>query len=148
MSWLTLYPWIKAIHLIFAIAWMAGLLMYPRLKIYQLNDEPGGKLFTVMQSASNRLRKIILTPGLLITWALGLLLMFVSPMEPLSQGWFHVKLLFLLVITAFHGIFISTGKKIDAGNSGVSEKRLRLLNEVPFVAMIVVVIMVIVQPSF
>ena len=146
MSWLTVYPWIKAFHLIFAIAWMAGLLMYPRLKIYQMNDEPGGKLFEQMRTAADRLRKIILTPTLLITWALGILLLVVSPMEPGLQGWFHVKLLFLLIITAFHGIFISAGKKIDAGTSGMSEKRLRAINEVPFVAMIVVVIMVIVQP--
>lgn len=146
MSWLTLYPWIKAFHLIFAIAWMAGLLMYPRLKIYQMNDERGGKLFEQMREAANRLRKIILTPALLMTWALGLLLLVISPMEPISQGWFHVKLLFLLIITAFHGIFISAGKKIDAGTPGMSEKKLRAINEVPFVAMIVVVIMVIAQP--
>lgn len=146
MSWLILYPWIKAVHLIFAIAWMAGLLMYPRLKIYQLNDAPGGKLFEQMRSASDRLRKIILTPAMLITWALGLLLIFTSPMQPAIQGWFHLKLLFVLIITAAHGIFVSMGKKIDAGNTDISEKKLRMFNEVPFVAMIIVVIMVIVQP--
>lgn len=146
MSWITLYPWIKAVHLIFAIAWMAGLLMYPRLKIYQLADEAGGKLFNQMQIASNRLRKIILTPAMLGTWAFGILLMFTSPMEPVTQGWFHVKLLFLLVITAFHGIFVATGKKIDGGTSSVSEKKLRMMNEIPFIAMIVVVLMVIGKP--
>jgi len=141
-----LYLWIKAIHLIFVIALMAGLLMYPRLKIYQLSAEPGSELFETMKSASNRLRLIILNPALIIVWALGILLLYLQDWQLLSQPWMHVKLALVLLITAFHGIFISVGKKIDKADGSVSEKKLRMMNEVPFVAMIGVVIMVIVKP--
>lgn len=142
----TPYFWVQAFHIIFAIAWMAGLLMYPRLKIYQLQDEPGGKLFETMRSAADRLRKIVLTPALLMTWILGLTMLWMSDWTLFSAGWFHAKFALVILITAFHGIFISMGKKIDAADQTMSEKRLRIINEVPFVAMMLVVIMVIVKP--
>ena len=140
------YLWLKSIHLILVIAWMAGMLMYPRLKIYQLQSQPGEHLFETMKSASNRLRHIILTPSIIGAWVLGLVLLWMQDWSFLSDGWFHLKLLLALVISAFHGVFIGMGKKIDSGDHNVSEKRLRLLNEIPFVAMIIIVIMVIVKP--
>ena len=142
----TLYPWVKSIHLIFVIAWMAGMLMYPRLKIYQLQSSPGEQQFETMKFAADRLRKIILSPSIIVAWGLGLVLVWMTNWEYLSQGWFHAKLLLALVISAFHGMFIGLGKKIDTGDTSISEKRLRLYNEIPFVAMIIIVIMVIVKP--
>ena len=142
----TLYPWVKSIHLIFVIAWMAGMLMYPRLKIYQLQSKPGEQQFETMKLAADRLRKIILSPSIVVAWVLGIALVWMTDWAYLTQGWFHVKLLFALVISAFHGMFIGMGKKVDAGDTSISEKRLRLYNEIPFVAMIVIVIMVIVKP--
>lgn len=140
-----LYLWVKAFHLVFVVAWMAGLVMYPRLKIYQLNDSQGGKLFEMMSEASIRLRKIIMTPSLIAVWALGLLMVALNP-SIATGGWFITKLVLVLVITGFHGWFTALGKKIDAGTHSMSEKQLRMLNEVPFVAMIGVVILVIVKP--
>jgi putative membrane protein len=107
--------WLKAFHIIFVIAWMAGLMMYPRLKIYQLNDEPGGKLFKEMKLAAQRLRNIILTPALIVTWVLGVTMLIRNP-DFLQQGWLHTKLALVVIITIFHGWFISVGKKIDASN--------------------------------
>lgn len=140
-----LYLWVKAFHLVFVIAWMAALVMYPRLKIYQLNDEAGGKLFESMKHASIRLRKIIMTPSMLIVWLLGIAMIVINP-SIAAGGWFATKFILVLLITGFHGWFVALGKKIDAGTSTMPEKRLRMLNEVPFVAMIVVVILVIVKP--
>lgn len=142
----TLYPWVKSIHLVFVIAWMAGMLMYPRLKIYQLQSKPGEQQFETMKLAAERLRKIILSPSIVFAWVLGLAMVWMTDWAFFSQGWFHVKLLLALIISAFHGIFIGMGKKIDAGDTSISEKRLRLYNEIPFVAMIVIIIMVIVKP--
>ena len=141
-----LYPWVKSIHLIFVIAWMAGMLMYPRLKIYQLQSAPGQQQFETMKLAADRLRKIILSPSIIAAWVLGIALLWMTNWVYLTQGWFHVKLLFALIISAFHGMYIGMGKKIDAGDTSISEKRLRLYNELPFLAMIVIIIMVIVKP--
>ena len=142
----TLYPWVKSIHLVFVIAWMAGMLMYPRLKIYQLQSSPGEQQFETMKNAADRLRKIILSPSITVAWILGIALVWMTDWAYLTQGWFHVKLLFALMISAFHGIFISVGKKIDAGSHDISEKRLRMMNEIPFIAMIIIIVMVIVKP--
>ena len=139
------YLWLKSIHLIFVIAWMAGMLIYPRLKIYQLQSKPGEQMFETMKLAANRTRHIILTPSITIAWILGIVLLWMQDWSFFSDGWFHVKLTLALVISAFHGVYIGIGKKIDRGEQ-VSEQKLRIMNEIPFVAMIVIVIMVIVKP--
>lgn len=142
---MSLYIWIKAIHIIFVIAWMAGLLIFPRYKLHQLKSKPGNELFETMKDASARLRRIILTPALLIVWALGIT-MLVLNQNLLSSGWMHAKLALVLILSGVHGYFISIGRKIDAGSEAVSAKTLKLLNELPFVIMIGVVIFAVVKP--
>ena len=137
--------WLKAFHIIFIIAWMAGLMMYPRLKIYQLNDVPGGPLFEEMRQAARRLRQIIMTPAMIGSWAFGLTMLIRHP-DFLQQGWLHIKLVLVLVITGFHGWFVSVGKRVDAAGSDISARQLRRLNEVPFLAMMGIVILVITKP--
>jgi putative membrane protein len=139
-----LYLWVKALHLIFVIAWIAGLLILPRYKLHQLSSTPGEPLFETMKSASGKLRKIILTPGIILVWALGITLIVLNP-SLMSSGWLHAKLLLVLVLSGLHGYFVALGKKIDRGEA-VSANRLKLLNELPFVLMIVIVILVIVKP--
>lgn len=139
-----LYLSVKAAHLIFVIAFMAAMLIYPRYKLHQLSSKPGDELFETMKSASNKLRMIILNPSVILVWLLGIAMMFMNP-ALLSLGWFHVKLLFVILLTGLHGYFITMGKKIDRGET-LPAKRLKMLNEVPFLLMIVVVVMVIVRP--
>ncbi|MCR9194126.1 MAG: CopD family protein [Hyphomonas sp.] len=142
---MTLYLWIKAIHIVFVIALMAGLLIYPRYKLHQLSSKPGDELFETMKEASNRLRKIILNPALILVWGLGLTMLYLNQ-SLLSQGWMHVKLLLVLILSGLHGYFISIGKKIDRGEVAPSSKTLKLLNEVPFLIMIGVVILAVGKP--
>ena len=142
------YPLFKSLHIISVIVWMAGILMYPRLKIYQLHDEPGGKLFEEMQQAGVRMRKIIMTPAMLATWVFGLLTVAALPSIVVSGGpiWFGLKFVIVLIITGFHGWFVAQGKKIDAGTPAVTERTLRMLNEVPAIGMIFVVLLVVFKP--
>ena len=139
------YLWVKAAHVVFVIALMAGLLVYPRYKIHQLSSKPGEPLFETMKDASNRLRKIILNPSLILVWIFGLTMLWLNP-SLLSMPWMHVKLLLVLILSGLHGYFIGIGKKIDRGGDGITAKRLRMLNEVPFLLLIGIVIMVIVRP--
>lgn len=140
-----LYLWVKAAHVIFVIALMAGLLVYPRYKIHQLSSQPGEPLFETMKDASNRLRNIILNPSLILVWVFGLWMLYLNP-SLLSQGWLHIKLALVLAISGLHGYFIGLGKKVDRVTGTVQAKRLRMLNEVPFLLMIGVVILVVVKP--
>ena len=112
----SLYPVFKALHIISVIVWMAGILMYPRLKIYQLNDTPGGKLFEEMKLAGVRMRKIIMTPAMIGTWLFGFLTVAALPSIVSAGGpvWFPLKFLIVIVLSGFHGWFVAQGKKIDS----------------------------------
>lgn len=140
-----LYDWVRAFHIIFAIAWMAGLLMLPRLMVYRLEVAPGGETDLTMQKAISRLKAIILTPSMIIVWVLGLTMAFMQGQIILTFGWFHLKLFMVVGISAMHGVFVGMNKKIGT-EKAPKPKTLRMINEVPFVLMIVAVIAVVVQP--
>lgn len=140
-----LYLWIKAAHLIFVVALMASLLVYPRYKIHQLSSVPGETLFETMKAAANRLRTTIMNPSLILVWLLGLTMLWMNP-ALLKMPWMHAKLLLVLILSGLHGYFIGLGKKIDKGESTMTVGRLRLLNEVPFILLIGIIILVIVRP--
>ena len=140
-----LYLWTKALHIIFMVAWMASLLVYPRYKLHQLKSTPGAQLFETMQTASAQLRKIILTPSMIAVWVLGIALIVQNPGAATGK-WIWVKLALVLGMTALHGMFVGMGKKIDKGEGAVSERKLRMLNEVPFVLLIVVVLLAVLKP--
>jgi putative membrane protein len=143
-DWLS-YDWLRAIHIIFVIAWMAGMLMLPRLMVYQIEAEPGGETYKTMQEAIIRLRKIILTPSLVVVWVLGLLLIAKQWPAIMSMGWLYLKLAMVIGITGFHGWFVAQSKKIGTDKQ-LKPKTLRMLNEVPFIMAIIAVIAVVVQP--
>ncbi|GGB72111.1 MULTISPECIES: CopD family protein [Henriciella] len=139
-----LYLWIKALHLIFVVAFMAGMLVYPRYKLHQLSSSPGDELFETMKSASKKLKMIILNPSIILVWIFGVTMMVMNT-ALLQNGWFHVKLLAVLILTGLHGYFVMLGRKIDAGQD-VSSKQLKMMNEVPFLLFIIAAVMVIVRP--
>jgi protoporphyrinogen IX oxidase len=140
-----IYDWIRAGHLIFVMAWMAGLLMLPRLRVYQLTSTPDAKLFETMRQASDRLRRIILTPAMILSWALGLTMIWLSP-SLLTEAWLHAKLLLVIAMTGLHGWFVWIGKRIDAGNAAIPERRMRMLNEIPFLLLIGIVVLAVAEP--
>lgn len=142
---MSLYLWVKAFHIIFVIALMAGLLIYPRYKLHQIKSSPGEELFETMKDASDRLRRIILNPSLVLVWVLGLTMILLNQ-SLLSVGWMHLKLLLVLILSGLHGYFIGMGRKIDRGELAPSSKTLKMLNEVPFLIMIGVVLLAVLKP--
>lgn len=144
-----IYLWVKAAHLVFVVALMAGLLVYPRYKIHQLSSRPGEPLFETMKDSSEKLKKIILNPSITLVWVFGVLLVYLDWArggQMLFQPWFHTKLLLVLGISGLHGYFIGLGKKVDRVTETVQARTLRLMNEVPFLLMVGIVILVIVKP--
>ncbi|OED38032.1 hypothetical protein AB833_21235 [Chromatiales bacterium (ex Bugula neritina AB1)] len=140
-----LYLWVKAFHIIAVVSWVAALLIYPRYKLHQLASKPGNELYDRMQKASGQLRRIILTPSMLATWIFGITMVTLNP-SIASSKWLWVKLLLVLGITAIHGVFVGIGKKIDAGAAEVTDSKLRMLNEVPFILFAIITILVVVRP--
>ncbi len=144
-DWLD-YDWLRAGHIISVVAWMAGLLMYPRLLIYRLEGEGNTQLEAAMDKAAVSLRKIILTPSMLLAWGFGGLMIWKNWDFLSGQPWFWMKIVLVSGITWIHHVFLPLGRKIARGERPVSPKRLRLLNELPFILAILAIIMVVAEP--
>jgi protoporphyrinogen IX oxidase len=138
------YLWVKAAHLIFIIFLMAGLFMIPRFFVYHQECAVGSDEDRKWIDREQRLLKIILNPSLVLVWVLGLMLM--MEIGAWSFGWFHLKLLFVLGLSGYHGWIASYAKKLARGQRTMTDRQLRLLNEIPGVAAAVIVIAVIVKP--
>jgi len=138
--------WVRALHILSVIAWMAGLLMLPRFYAYQTGSEPGGELDCKMIGASRRLSQIILTPAMISAWVFGFLILAVSHWVQLKMGCMHVKLALVLGLSGLHGYFIAEGRRLANGERRRSERIWRMMNEVPFLIAIVVVILAVVEP--
>jgi putative membrane protein len=139
-----MYLWIKALHVIAVISWMAGMLYLPRLFIYHCDAEKGSKQSETFKVMERRLLKAIINPAMIVTWLAGLYLAwsgswFLAP-------WLHVKLFLVLVLSAVHGFLARSVKAFAADRNPHSQKFYRIINEVPTVLMIGIVILVIVKP--
>ncbi|MGF7169996.1 putative membrane protein [Sphingobium xanthum] len=138
------YPWVLAGHVIFVIFLMASLFMMPRFFVYHHQTVVGSPEDLAWIDRENRLRRIIMNPALIIVWIFGLLLAF--HIGAWSEGWFHAKLLLVIILSGFHGWIVGYAKKLARGERPWPEKRLRMINEVPALLVTFVVILVIVRP--
>jgi putative membrane protein len=138
------YAWIKAGHVIFVVFWIAGMFMLPRYYIYHQESAPGSAEEGRWIDRERKLRNIIITPAMVLVWIFGLTLAWTS--GAWSQGWFHAKFALVLGLSAYHGWLIGYGRKLARGERRVSGKALRIMNEIPGIATVVIVILVIVKP--
>ena len=138
------YYWLKAGHIVFVIFWMAGLFMLPRYFVYHQESEPGSPENARWIAREAKLLKIILWPSLVVVWVLGLALAITT--GAFAQGWFHAKLLLVLVLSAYHVWMAGYAASLARGERKLTGKRLRLVNEVPGIAAALIVVLVIVKP--
>ena len=138
------YLWIKAGHVIFVIFWIAGLFLLPRFYVYHQESPPGSEEERRWIDREAKLRRIILTPSLIVVWIFGLVL--ATSGGWWQAGWLHAKLLCVLGLTAYHGYMVGYGRKLAHGMRPASGKALRLMNEVPGIATVIIVVLVIVKP--
>ena len=145
-EWITItaYPWIKALHIIAVISWMAGMLYLPRLFVYHCDAEIGSKQSETFKVMEWRLLKAIINPAMMVTWLAGLYLAWSGHWY--TSGWFHVKLTLVLILSGVHGFFSRWVKDFAADQNSRSQKFYRIINEVPTVLMVLIVILVIVKP--
>ena len=139
-----LYYWLKSAHIIFVIFWMAGLFMLPRFLVYHQECEHGSEEATKWIDREAKLIKIILNPSLIVVWIVGLFLAW--HIGAIQEGWFHVKLLFVLVLSGYHGWMVGYSKKLARGERTLTGKQLRLFNEVPGIATAIIVVLVVAKP--
>jgi putative membrane protein len=138
------YAWIKALHVVAVISWMAGLLYLPRLFVYHTGVAVGSEASETFKIMERRLLKAIMTPAMIVAWAAGLWLAFTT--DAFTQGWFHAKLLVVLALSGSHGMMAGHVKQFAIDQNKHSSRYFRFFNEVPTLLMIVIVILVIVKP--
>jgi putative membrane protein len=139
-----LYLWLKAFHVIAVIAWMAGMLYLPRLFVYHCDAPVGSAQSETFKVMERRLLKAIINPAMAVTWLLGLYLVWDGGW--FRSGWFHGKLLLVLILSGLHGVYVRRLKEFAADRNTRPARYYRILNEVPTVLMIGIVILVIVKP--
>lgn len=140
------YPWIKALHLIAVISWMAGMFYLPRLFVYHCATLPGtaeSERFKVME---HKLLRIIINPAMLASFLFGALLVATPGVIDWHAGWWWAKLAALFLMLGFHGAMSKWRREFMEDRNKKSPRFYRMANEVPTVLMIVIVVMVIVRP--
>jgi len=147
MSWLAdLYLWIKALHVISVIAWMAGLLYLPRLFVYHAEAEQGSAQAQTFAVMERRLLRAIMNPSMIAAFVFGGLLLATPGIVDWASGWIWVKLAMVAALTALHHVYARWRKDFEAGRNTRPARVYRIANELPALAMIVIVVMVIVRP--
>ena len=143
MAW---YPWIKALHLIAMVAWMAGMLYLPRLFVYHADAEAGSPLSETFKVMERRLLRAIINPAMLATFVFGGLMLWNLSPGIWSQGWIWVKLVLLMGLGAMHGLFSRWRREFEQDKRLRPAKAYRIANEVPTVMLIIIVIMAVLRP--
>ena len=140
------YPWIKALHIISVITWMAGMLYLPRLFVYHCDAAPGSELSETLKVMERRLLRLIINPAMIAAFVFGIWLLSLPGIADWSSGWLYVKLTAVFAMGAMHGSLSRWRKDFEADRNTRPARFYRLMNEVPTVLMIVIVVMVVVRP--
>jgi putative membrane protein len=147
VNWLTAaYPWLKALHIIAVIAWMAGLLYLPRLFVYHAGVKMGSDQAATFEVMERRLFRGIMVPALAMTYGFGILLLAIPGTVDWRQRWIWAKLALVLLLTMFHFALAAWRHVFAAGRVPHSARFFRMVNELPTLAMIAIVVLVVVKP--
>jgi len=138
------YLWVKAAHVIFVIFWMAGLFILPRYLVHH-QEALGTPEAAKWVEREAKLRRMILTPSIGLVWLLGIALA-LSGGWLVGQGWLHAKIPLVLLLSGYQGWAVGYSKKLARGEAKLSNRTLRMLNELPALGVVLIVILVVVKP--
>lgn len=139
-----LYLSLKALHIIAVISWMAGLLYLPRLFVYHADKDVGSEASETFKVMERRLLKAIMTPAMIVSWALGLWLGWQA--EVLYDGWFIAKFIAVIGLTVCHFLFASWVRAFAEDRNRIRSRAFRFINEIPTLLMIAIVFLVVLKP--
>ena len=140
------YPWIKSLHVISVIAWMAGMLYLPRLFVYHADAEPGSDTSETFKLMERRLLRVIMNPAMGATFIFGGLLLATPGVVDWGAGWIWVKLAAIAGMTITHQVFAKWFQAFRDDANTRPAKTFRIANEVPTLLLIVIVAMAIARP--
>lgn len=147
IGWLSgAYPWIKSFHIVSMVAWMAGLLYLPRLYVYHSMAPIESDLSDTFKVMERRLLRGIMTPAMLATWIFGLLLAGIPGVVDWRMGWIWAKLSLVVGLTVFHFMLARWRRVFSAGQNRHATSFFRVVNELPTLALLAIVVLVVVKP--
>lgn len=139
------YLWVKTLHVLAVISWMAGMLYLPRLFVYHVDAPVGSQQSETFKVMERRLMRGIINPAMIVAWLSGLWMAWY--VFALKGGWLHAKLFLVFVLlSGFHGFLSRWRKDFEADRNSRTATFYRVMNEVPTLIMVAVVILVIVKP--
>lgn len=139
------YLWIKALHVIAVISWMAGMLYLPRLFVYHTQTKPGSEASERFKVMERLLMKAIMLPAMIVSWGSGLGMIYLGDLLA-GGGWIHVKLAMVILLSGVHGFLSKARKTFEVDANERPERFYRMINEVPTLLMVFIVILVVVKP--
>ncbi|MDQ7070087.1 MAG: CopD family protein [Rhodobacterales bacterium] len=145
---LDIYPWVKSLHIMSVISWMAGLFYFPRLLVNHVEEATAGdQVDLVLQRMEEKLYRIIMNPAMIATWVFGLALVFTPGIVDWGDVWPYLKTFSVITMTWFHFWLGNKRKSFVTGTNTTSSRNFRLMNEVPTVLMMIIVFSVVVKFS-
>jgi putative membrane protein len=144
---ISLYPWIKSLHIISVITWMAGMLYLPRLFVYHCDAPVGSDKSETFKIMERRLLQAIINPAMIVSFMFGIMLLQTPGVVDWTAWWVYMKLTLVLAMTAVHGLFSRWRKDFESDKNTRPAKVYRIANEVPTLLLIVIVILVVVKPG-
>ncbi len=138
------YPWLKALHIVAVISWMAGMLYLPRLFVYHCETAVGTPEYERFVVMELKLMRVIINPSMAAVWVLGAAL--VVALGVWDAPWFHAKLTLVIVLSGLHGMFSRWRRDFEQGRNTRTQRFYRIVNEIPAVLMTLIVVLVVVKP--
>lgn len=143
----SLYHWIKALHIIAVMAWMAGMLYLPRLYVYHTQVKIGSEASELLKVMERRLLRFIINPAMIMAWMAGLWLVhYTNALNPANGTWMHWKFTMLIFMQIVHALLARHRRQFASDTNTKSTRYYRILNEVPTLLLIIIVILVVVRP--
>ena len=139
-----MYLWLKALHIVAVIAWMAGLLYLPRLFVYHCDAPAGSTQSETFKTMERRLYRFIMTPAMIVTWLAGIALVLLG--QWFTAGWFLVKAVLVIALTLVHGLAGHWLTQFAYDRNRHSAKFYRIANEIPTILLIAIVVLAVVKP--
>jgi protoporphyrinogen IX oxidase len=139
-----MYLWLKALHIIAVMSWMAGLLYLPRLFVYHADAKLGTELSETFKVMEHRLLKFIMMPAMVLTWVIGVVLVLLG--HWVTAPWFQAKFVLVLAMTILDGYLRLWAADFHFNRNRRTQKFYRIVNEIPTVLMIAIIALVVVKP--
>ena len=140
------YLILKALHLITVISWMAGLLYLPRIFVYHVENYEKSEAKQIFETMERKLYNYIMRPAMLASWIFGIVLIHLNGLEVITHLWLQIKLVFVVLLTAYHEYLGKCLRLLKDGNNKKSAKFFRIINEIPTILLILIVFIVVFKP--